>query len=200
MKTISLLMCSFSLLLVSAEPNKDPLGKPKVWKALISDPFDSALWVIYLDKPWISWSPYDYSYQRDLQNAVVQLSEQEDQHITTQLTQKQDEFWTVEKEDNQDFQISQKAFEESQKLEIVEYEKSFKIYLRETKALTEKLEKNISYNFFLIEDIYQREFRKVKIPYKSYLETHPDGKFDKVQWIKNKKQMLQKYRTKHLKK
>ena len=56
-------------------PPKDPRHKPKVWKALISNPFDSALWSMYMGKPWISWSVADYNYQDVLQAKIVELSE-----------------------------------------------------------------------------------------------------------------------------
>ena len=199
MKKLVVLISTCSLLSVMAAPPQDPLKKPKVWEALISNPFDSALWTMYLGKPWISWSVADFNHQNILQAKVVQLSEEKDQNRPTKLTEPEEKFWEVEKEEKQDLKVSQQEFLESQKLEEFEYERAFRSYLKEADALTDDLEQNIKHNFFLIEDIYHREFDHLKIPYKSYLESHPDGKYDKAQWIEEQKRILHEQRAKQKK-
>lgn len=199
MKQLSLLVSIWSLSFIMAAPPNDPLDKPRVWDFLISNPFDSALWTMYLDKPWVSWSVSDYNYQSKLQAVVVRLSEKRDQERPTKLTESEETFWGLEENEERDLKSSQQAFIESQRLQEFEYEKAFRSYLKESEALTRDLEDNIRHNFFLIEDILHREFEHLKMPYKSYLESHPDGKFDKAEWIEEQKQILRKYRAKRKK-
>ncbi len=198
---ILIIMIIGAVLLTKANSElKDPLKKPAIWKRLILEPYDSATWVSYIEKPWVTLNVKERNFVKKIQHYIVQLKKEKSPEIDPfENNKKQNELWEVDTSEKKYLEHTEKKFWESQKLQSFEYEQVFKQYLLKGHDITKKLETNINSNFFLIEDIYRTEFKKLDITYMSYLETYPNADFDKGEWVENKKAELLEYRKKVIK-
>jgi hypothetical protein len=176
---------------------KDPLGKPKVWEELAGHPEDSVMWARYFAKPLACMSKHDRDrmaawrgqLERDLAAVGADVSASVNWEEPVQASESTETAITREYD----------RAEAELQAHIARLEETM---VGEQQLITD-LKQNIPMNFFIIEELYEEEFRSLGVAYKSYLTVHPGGKYSKQEWLEEKEQELQKLKKKqfeHLKK
>ena len=173
----------------------DPLNKPHIWKKLVGAPDDEVLWSRYLSKPWVAMSPAEKakiaewkslisrSYNED--ESVEPFSKGEsvifDQVLATEVKQNQEE--------------SSKT-----KSEKAAYVKQLEKLIVSEPYNIRKLRENPKENFWLLDEAFGKEFKKLGISYLSYKEAYPDGDYNYAYWIEEKSEELRYIQRQHFEK
>lgn len=182
---LSVLNCAHP---VPAQNNDDPLQKPQIWQELVESPLDEMLWGKYFAKAFVCMSSKEREMFFSLKNQLMLRKTQ---------TIKEG---AISKEEEKDlFEVSTQPKRKTvDMVESISQEKNLttnyisdveKLIIREPMTLV-KLKQNPIENFWIIEDAYRREFQALGVAFRGFKDENPDGKGNKVAWIKAKEREL----------
>ena len=155
---------NYSVSAQDAELN-DPLKKPEIWAKLKTSPADAKLWEAYTGKKWEDMNKSEQERVAIWRQDLMLRGIMEHEIVITS-----DEKMVTEDE---------RAIDDIKSSELKNAEM---LIMQEQEEITE-LKSNISENFVILEDLYKDLFAEFGMEYKTYAETHPDGKFPLTQWI-----------------
>lgn len=167
--------------------NGDPLNKPHIWSKLETAPNDETLWSRYISKPWIAMSPQDKASIEKWKKLI--LDKPQDGFSAEQQLQMAVDFSFIDDE--------RKASEQEMKNETSTAKAAYlkkleSLFVQEPKIIT-KLKESPKENFWLLDEAFKREFKKLGVEYLSFKEAYADGRYSHQFWIEEKSEELKYY-------
>ncbi len=164
----------------NSSSNKDPMGKPDVWKKLKDNPNNQALWEDYLGKQIQNFTEEDNDKVATWQGQLMVLQAQYAEVVVTSKANTD----AADEDILRDMQIG-------------DWENLEKIVMG-TGSEIENIRQNIETNFILLEDLYEQSFEEQGLKYVFYDVTYPEGKYSKIAWVEAQEEKLREAKEKEL--
>ncbi|WP_157637851.1 hypothetical protein [Flexithrix dorotheae] len=144
----------------STETTNDPLSKPEIWSKLEENPYSDDLWSKYFGMDLFTLSKEDYINYNTWKAKLVAVKNAKNEERELELMKKREEY--IAKRYNR--KLNESDFEE--------------------------LSQNVHKNFDIIEQYFSEQYELYGEKYKTYEETHPDKKYNKMKWVEENEEAL----------